>query len=64
VRDRIVKRTQQQSSDPEIITQRREFLEKLFALDAAQAGARIDHSPVEKAKILDMKMRKELKEVW
>ena len=64
VRERIVKRTQQQSSDPDIITQRRAFLEQLFTLDASQANPGMAHSSAEKTKILDMKMRKELKGVW
>ena len=64
VRERIVERTQQQSSDPDIITQRREFLDQLFSLENAQSGSSVSKRSTDKAKVVDAELRKELVGVW
>ena len=64
VKERLVARTQQQSSSPDIITQRRAFLEHLFTLEDAQPAAKATPSPADTRKTASELTRKALKEVW
>ncbi|MFK8185206.1 MAG: type IV secretory system conjugative DNA transfer family protein [Phormidesmis sp.] len=64
VRERLVERTQQQSSDPNIITERRKFLEQLFTLEDTQPSSTKENHPQKNAKGADKRIREAIKKVW